>query len=443
MPARPPTGLISRLAAIGYGPDDDPEARVRKATLSLTAATIALLASAWTLAYLALDRPVSAAIPLTYQIVAVASLIVLARTKRDGTVRVVHVGMILVLPVLLQWSLGGFANASAVIVWSFAAPLGALVFLSLPAALVTFLAFAGLVVLSGLLDPRLAAAAAPLPEAVILLFFVLDILGVSVVVFLALATFVRDRRRAISDLDRANRALQAEQADLLVEQARSASLLRNILPDAVAERLKGGDRSIADRHDAVTVLFADIVDFTPLAARLAASDLVLLLDRIFSALETLCERHGLEKIKTIGDSFMAVAGLPEPREAEEGAVAAARMAFDVLPAVRSATIELRDRVPGLPELEVRIGLHTGPVVAGVIGRRKFAYDLWGDAVNVASRMESQGLAGRIQVSLATWELLQRHYRARYRGSIEVKGHGEMGAYLLLGPRQPVGGGPAA
>jgi adenylate cyclase len=438
MPARLPTGLIARLAAIGYAPGDDPETRVRKATLALTAATIALLASAWTLAYLALDRPVSAAIPFTYQVVAVTSLVVLERTKRDGTIRLIHVGLMLALPVLLQWSLGGFVNASAVIVWSFAAPLGALVFLRLPSALVTFLAFAGLVVLSGLLDPRLAAQAAPLPGTVILLFFVLDILGVSVVVFLAMATFVRDRRRAISDLDQANSALQAEQADLLAEQARSASLLRNILPDSVAERLKEGDRRIADRHDAVTVLFVDIVDFTPLAARLAAGDLVLLLDRIFSALESLCERHGLEKIKTIGDSFMAVAGLPEPRDAEAGAVAAAGMAFDVIPAVRAAVTELHDRLPGFDELEVRIGLHTGSVVAGVIGQRKFAYDLWGDAVNVASRMESQGLAGHIQVSLATWELLQRHYRARYRGSIEVKGHGEMGAYLLLGPRSPNG-----
>jgi class 3 adenylate cyclase len=263
---------------------------------------------------------------------------------------------------------------------------------------------------------------------------VLDLLGVASVIMLVLAYFVRRRQEALDELDMANRALQEEQADLLREQGRSASLLRNILPDAVAERLKEGERLIADRYDAVTVLFLDIVDFTPLAARLAASDLVRLLDAIFAALESLCERFGLEKIKTAGDSFMAVAGVPDARDAEEGALAAAAMAFAAFPAVESAMATLQAELPGCEGLRVRVGLHTGPVVAGVIGRRKFAYDLWGDAVNVASRMESQGLAGHVQVSLATWQLLQAHYRCRRRGSIEVKGRGEMEAYLLIEPR---------
>jgi class 3 adenylate cyclase len=177
----------------------------------------------------------------------------------------------------------------------------------------------------------------------------------------------------------------------------------------------------------VTVVFIDLVDFTPLAARMTPSELVGLLDRIFSQLDALTERHGLEKIKTVGDSYIAVAGLPTPMDAEAGAVAAAEMALEVLPAVARAAAPAE--APS-----VRIGMHTGAVVAGIIGRRKFAYDLWGDAVNVASRMESHGLPGRIQVSLRTYELLQRRYRFRSRGTIDVKGVGEMAAYLLLGRR---------
>jgi guanylate cyclase len=407
-------GPIDRLAAIGFAPGDDADTRIQKGTLTLTATSILVLATAWTATYLALDRPLAAAIPFTYQAAALVSLVLLARTKRYDVFRGLHIVLMLLLPVLLQWVLGGYVNGSAVIVWAFVAPLGALVFVGSRAAIVTFAAFVGLVVLSGVFDAWLAARAAPLPEAVVVAFFVLDILGVSLVTFLVLIYFVRQRQRAVDDL--------------AAEQARSESLLRNILPVAVAQRLKRGERIIADRYEAVTVLFVDVVGFTPLAQDMAPDALVELLDRIFRELDGLSERHGLVKIKTVGDAYIAVAGLPTPMDAEAGAVAAAEMALEAFAAVARAAGE---EVP----LRLRVGLHTGPVVAGVIGRRTFAYDLWGDAVNVASRMESQGLADRIQVSLSTYELLQHRYRFRFRGTIDIKGHGEMAAYFLLGPRE--------
>jgi guanylate cyclase len=404
-------GPIERLAAVGFAPGDDADTRIRKGSLTLITASVAVLATAWTVIYLALGRPLSAAIPLTYQLASFASLALLARTKRYDVFRITQIVLIIVLPVMLQWTLGGFVNASAVIVWSFLGPLGALVFIGPRAAVITFAAFVALVVLSGLLDPFLLARADPLPEPVILLFFVLDLVGVAFVTFLVLIYFVRQRQRALDEL-----------AD---EQARSESLLRNILPEEVAERLKGGEGVIADRYDAVTVLFVDVVGFTPLAQRLSAEELVALLDRVFRELDALTERFGLEKIKTVGDAYIAVAGLPLPMAAEAGAVAAAEMALEVFPAVERAT-------GAQGPLHLRVGLHTGPVVAGIIGRRKFAYDIWGDAVNVASRMESQGVADRIQVSLTTYELLQTRFRFRFRGTIDVKGLGEMAAYFLVG-----------
>jgi adenylate cyclase len=422
------TGLLGRIAAIGRLPSDDDETRVRKGALAIASVSVTVLASLWVALYLALDRPLAAAMPLAYQAGALVSLADLARNRRIERPAALQVLLILLLPVLLGWTLGGFVNSGMVMIWAFLGPMGALVFAGRRLAVRAFLAFVALTLLSGALDGTLAAGATPLPEAIRRAFFVLDVLGVALVTFLVILYFVRDRERALHELARAY-------GDLRAAQATSEGLLRNILPDAVAERLKGGSRRVADGYAAVTVLFIDIADFTPLASRLPADGVVDLLDRVFSALDGLAERHGLEKIKTVGDLYMAVAGLPEPRPALEGARAAAEMALEALPAVGAAA------GPDLP-LRVRVGMHTGPVVAGVIGQRKFAYDLWGDAVNVASRMESHGLPGRIQASLATFELLQQEYEFRFRGTLDVKGRGEMATYLLLGRRER-GSGPDA
>ena len=214
----------------------------------------------------------------------------------------------------------------------------------------------------------------------------------------------------------------AEQHQLLQrEQAKSEQLLLNILPPSIAERLKQAPGIIADRFEAVTVLFADIVGFTELAAGIAPEALVNLLNKIFSRFDQLAEQHGLEKIKAIGDSSMAVGGLPMPRPDHARAVAA--MALDMQAAVQA----LSDGA-----LSVRIGIHSGPVVAGVIGMKKFSYDLWGDTVNVASRMESHGQAGTIQVSEATFRLIRHAFQCEPRGCIHVKGKGAMPVWCLLG-----------
>ena len=217
-----PSGPLERLAAIGFASGDDADTRLRKGSLTLITASVGVLATAWTLTYLALGRPLSAAIPLTYQLAAVASLVLLARTKRYDVFRVMQIGLMLVLPVLLQWTLGGFVNASAVIVWSFVAPLGAIVFMGPRAATITFAAFVGLIVLSGLLDPWLAARAEPLPEPIIRLFFVLDLLGVAFVTFLVLIYFVRQRQRTLDELGQEQCAPRDSCATSFPRRSRSA-----------------------------------------------------------------------------------------------------------------------------------------------------------------------------------------------------------------------------
>jgi adenylate cyclase len=208
------------------------------------------------------------------------------------------------------------------------------------------------------------------------------------------------------------------------ERARSDRLLLNILPQPIADRLKSGETRIVNSFNDVTVLFADLVGFTTLSTRIPPTELVRLLDQIFSAFDELADRHGLEKIKTIGDAYMAVAGIPFPHD--DHASAAAKMALDMHEAIEKFSRESEGF------LKLRIGICTGPVIAGVIGQNKFVYDLWGDTVNTASRMESHGVPGRTQVAATTYEFLRDRFQFEERGTIEVKDKGAMQAYFLCG-----------
>lgn len=214
---------------------------------------------------------------------------------------------------------------------------------------------------------------------------------------------------------------QAEAA-LRAEQEKSERLLLNILPQEIATQLKQEQGAIATRFDQVTVLFSDIVNFTGIAARLSPTELVNLLNEIFSAFDHLAEQYGLEKIKTIGDAYMVVGGLPAPRD--DHAEAIAKMALEMQQVISQFS------TPDGEQFRLRIGINTGPVVAGVIGIRKFSYDLWGDTVNVASRMESHGMVDKIQVAESTYRLLKTKYFFSSRGSISIKGKGSMMAYFL-------------
>jgi len=211
------------------------------------------------------------------------------------------------------------------------------------------------------------------------------------------------------------------QRDLFQQQ--SDDLLHNILPDEIADRLKSGDQMIADQFDQASVLFADVVDFTPMSADMSPADLVGLLNTLFSTFDALVAELGIEKIKTAGDEYMVAAGVPQPRA--DHAHAAAELA-----------LRMRDHVAANPiaghRIQMRIGIHSGPLVAGIIGTGKFSYDLWGDTVNTASRMESGGVAGLIQVSSSTYELIRGDYQCTPRGKVAVKGKGEMETYVLVG-----------
>ena len=403
---------LRRLTDLGSLPTDSAELRLRKSVLVLSASLMPTLAFAWVGTYAVLGLWLSAAIPFAYQLASAASLYTFARTRRYRLFRTSQLLMSLLLPFALQWSLGGFAASSAVGLWAFTCPIGALLFVGARQAVPWFLAFAALVAFSGAIDPALAAQAPDIPQGVQVSFFVLNVLGVCVTAYVLLQYFVRARERALAELG--------------VERAKSERLLLNVLPESIAARLKESDEVIAEGFDSATVLFADIVGFTPLAQELEPAATVALLDRVFAGWDGLAESQGLEKIKTIGDAYMVAGGLPQPRPDHAEAIAEMALAM-------GAEVERGAAEAGLP-LQVRIGIDSGPVVAGVIGRAKFSYDLWGDTVNTASRMESHGLPGEVQVTERVYQRLRERYELRQRGTIEVKGKGPMTTYLLLGRR---------
>lgn len=244
-------------------------------------------------------------------------------------------------------------------------------------------------------------------------------------------TLLQARINASLEKQQLRKREQSAVHDLEVEREKAEKLLLNILPGKVAQRLKTGEDLIADRFADATMLFADIVGFTPLSTKLQPRQLVELLNRIFSSFDQLTLDLGLEKIKTIGDAYMAAAGIPEPRA--DHAKAAADMAL----AMKARMAEFNK---GFSDpLQLRIGLHSGPVVAGVIGTHKFVYDVWGDTVNTASRMESHGKADEIHISPTTFRLLRNDYVFAPRGPVEIKGKGVMETYFLKGPRAPKAG----
>jgi adenylate cyclase len=303
--------------------------------------------------------------------------------------------------------------------WSLVAPLGALLAYGTRESLGWFAAYVVLVGGSVVVDSWEITMGIHVPTFIVAVFFVANICGVSAVVYLLVRYFVRERERAIREL--------AEQHVLLAEeQRRSEGLLLNILPAPVAERLKQRDRVIADRLPDVSVLFADIVDFTELTERWPPEKIVEMLNGLFTAFDKLADSWGLERIKTIGDAYMVAGGLHAMQP--DHAAAIANMAFAMQ---REAH---RQRASAGFALDLRIGIALGPVVAGVIGRRKFAYDMWGDTVNMASRMESTGTSGSIQVSGAVYERLRSDFSFEPREQVMVKGKGEITTYILLGER---------
>jgi len=412
--------LAEKLLAIGAREGDSRDERIRKAVLHLFA--LAMILGAPVDGYLSLSggQRAMGMILMAYTGATLVGYVHFVATGRRALFQRTQFALILAMVGLIDFLAGGLAESQGSVMWAGIMPLGAFLLTSKREATLWFVAY--LVAITALLagdgwisrDAAVRATEEELYSMAGLLY------GFTGMVVGLVYYFVVRLQRAREELVEKNAALEAE-------RAKSERLLLNVLPAQIASRLKAeGDRTIADGFDEVTVLFADLVGFTNLSSRTEPGPLVSMLDGVFTAFDGLAEEAGAEKIKTIGDAYMAAAGLPEERP--DHAAVMARMALGL-----RESLEILNEERGT-SLRIRVGLHTGPVIAGVLGTKKFQYDLWGDTVNTASRMESHGEPGRIQVSEATYMALKDEFRFEERGVIEVKGKGPMRTYFLEGER---------
>ena len=399
-------GVASRIASIGANPGDTEDARLQKSILVFSSLMMATMAIGWSSIYFAFREYVAGAIPFTYAILSFLSIAWFARTHQYAFFRGSQLLLPLLLPFFLLLALGGYENSSAVVLWSLSSPLGALLFAGRKQAKGWFIAYLALVVIAALLEPF--GRPSTLPPVLLTVFYVMNIGCVSIFTFVLLQYFLGQKEATLRLLH--------------LEQDKSERLLLNILPVEVAAILKNEERVIADRFDSASILFADAVNFTPMSARMKPEELVGLLNEVFCYFDTLTEKYGLEKIKTIGDCYMVAAGVPRPRS--DHAHVLANMALEMRDYIKNTLF-------GGKQLIFRTGINSGPVVAGVIGRKKFAYDLWGDTVNTASRMESHGAGGIIQITEGTYQLIKDDFICEPRGSINVKGKGDMNVWYVM------------
>jgi adenylate cyclase len=398
---RPRTG-------IGVETTDGSEVRHRKGLLvSFTLLTLPAAVLWGAIYWLAGERP-AALVPWAYGSVAALGIAAFQARRHFELFRTVLLTAILIAPATMMVLLGGFPASSGVVLWSLLAPFAAIAFSTPSQARAWFAAYLGVLLAATVLAPAVRPDPAQLPAGLELAMLGMNIGAVSLLAFLLMASFAQQREDA---------------------QRRADALLLNILPGRVADLLKARHQRIAEQIEATTIVFADVVDFTPLSARLQPGEVVDLLDRVFTEFDDLADHFGLEKIKTIGDCYMVAAGVPVPRA--DHAQAAADMALAMARAV-----DRIQRDDGT-QLQLRIGVNSGPVVAGVIGRKRFIYDLWGDVVNTASRMESHGAPGQIQISASTHQLLANDFECVPRGPVPLKGKGEVDAWFLVGRRKRI------
>lgn len=387
-------------------------AALGKSILSLLVLAESLVCIFWifTLSSLGEGYAVIAAVPYVYLVISYVSLFLFYRFKRFEYFTFTQLVMLLVMPFFMQWAIGGFAASSGVAIWAILSPVGALMILGTRQSTPWFLLFIGLAFISWKLNHYFAGNAMPIPSNVKDAFFLMNITGTASILYGVLRYFQGQKERVMISLE--------------LEQARSEKLLLNILPAAIATRLKANDMRIADHYDSVTVMFADLINFTQMSEKMPPTQLIDLLSQVFLRFDQLAEKYQVEKIKTIGDAYMVISGAPVACENHAHRIAA--MALDMNEALKEVAINT-----GL-DLNMRIGIHTGPVVAGVIGSAKFSYDLWGDTVNLASRMESTCKPNSIQVTQETQKMIQDAYVFSEKSSVEVKGKGIVETYVLLG-----------
>jgi guanylate cyclase len=395
------------LQSFAFDPDDSEDVKLEKMSIFLVAGSCTLAGCVWTLMYyLVFGLSLTTLLPFIFVVVVGAALAVSHRTRNHRYAVFAQIICIMYITTLIQWSIGGLFDSGFVLVWSFLGPITALMFFSFRRSVIWFALYFVNLVITVVFDDFFGSHGHLVERNTQTLFFIMNLGVSSLVVFVFAGYFV------VRALD---------------ERARANQLLLGLLPRSIARILKTSHEPIADRFECVSVLFADIAGSTVLFADLEPMVVVEWLNEVFSALDNLVEQYGLEKLRSMGDNYMVAAGIPVQRE--DHALILARFAIDMLAEI--------DKLPTRngKQIRFRIGINSGPLVAGVIGKQKFHYDVWGDAVNIASRMESHGEVGKIHISQNTYELIKNDFECVSRGSIPIKGKGEMPTWFLVAQKR--------
>jgi class 3 adenylate cyclase len=425
-------GWLANLGRRVISSEDSEQEKLNKTLAIFASGLMGFGAMLWLAIYWAMGIKFSATVPLTYLGISAGSLGLYLWKRNFVLFRFIQVSLFLFVPFIMQWSIGSYVSSSGVMLWALLAPVGVMIFQGPRESLPWFFAYIVMTGISGFFDYYLGDGVQQgVTMQSVAVFFSLNFAAVSTIVYLLISYFVNQRDKLQARVDEQYKLLQEE-------QQKSERLLLNILPGPIAQRLKEQHATIADGFSDVTVMFADIINFTRLSEEMPPKFMVTLLNEVFSHFDLLAEKHGLEKIKTIGDAYMVAGGLDEHHRAP-GAPVTDR---DYCSAICGMATEMRDFMETLSgirraRLQIHVGIGTGPVVAGVIGMKKFIYDLWGDTVNIASRVTEQAGPSTILVDATTYRRVRNNYDFDGPQSIHVKGKGEMVVYRLLGRKTQV------
>ena len=406
---------------------DSEQDRLNKTLAIFASGLMGFGAMLWLVIYQLMGIRFSATVPLVYLAVSAASLGYYLWKRNFDQFRFIQTSLFLFVPFIMQWSIGSYVSSSGVMLWALLAPMGVMMFQGPRESMPWFFAYIVMTAISGFFDFYLGEGTQQgVNMQSIALFFTLNFAAMSTIVYLLISYFVRQRDKLQERVDEQHRLLK-------IEQEKSERLLLNILPGPIAERLKAQNTTIADGFSDVTVMFADIINFTRLSEEMPPKFMVTILNEVFSHFDGLAEKHGLEKIKTIGDAYMVAGGLDEHhlREAHRQAApdysrAICELALDMVEYMNSISGAKRLR------LQIHVGIGTGPVVAGVIGMKKFIYDLWGDTVNIASRVTAEAGPGTILIDATTYRRVRDAFEFEGPRTLNVKGKGELSVYCLVG-----------
>lgn len=372
----------------------------------------------WLAIYWMMGQNYSTNIPLAYQAVSLSSLVYYLKTRNFEAFRFVQLSLFLFAPFVMQWGVGSSVTSSGVTIWALLAPIGAVVVAGWRESIPWFIAYIVLTAVSGFFDYYLGIGnTGGLELKTIGVFFALNFVAMSSILYFLVRYFVLETEKIKDQLDN-------QHALLVDEQKKSESLLLNVLPISIARRLKDQQTLIADGHADVTVMFADISNFTQMTEQMEPKHMVVLLNKLFSWFDSMTDKYRLEKIKTIGDAYMVAGGLTHNRD-------------DYVKNMADMALEMRELIAMHPDLAkhnmgIHIGIATGPAVAGVIGSKRFIYDIWGDTVNIASRLSDEGESGEILADKITYSRLRNEYIFEPPVMVNLKGKGEVQMYKLQG-----------